>query len=189
MKDSLKIIGAHGDRRKNDFYPTPKEATQALVDFLKSHFLLRTNDIVWECACGSNAMVDVLKDNGLLTWATDIQKGQDFITYEMQEPFDWIITNPPFCLAEEFIKKAAVYGKPFAFLLKSQYWHSAKRAALFDEIKPTFVLPLTWRPDFTGAGASMLDMCWCVWIGKPFTTIYMPLKKPVANKVSGGQGE
>lgn len=182
MKDSLKIIGAHGNRRKHDFYPTPKEATQALVDFLKDTARLLPNDMVWECACGENAIVNVLKENGCKTWATDIQKGQDFMTYEMQEDFDWIITNPPFSMAEDFIRKAASYGKPFAFLLKSQYWHSAKRLPLFKAIPPTFVLPLTWRPDFTGEGASMLDVSWIVWCGKPMLTIYMPLQKPQREK-------
>lgn len=178
MTDSLKIIGAHGNRRKNDFYPTPRECTQALVDFLKENRLLYQKDVVWECACGDNAITEVLKWNGFRTWATDIQKGQDFMIYEMQEDFDWIITNPPFCMAEDFIKKASSYGRPFAFLLKSQYWHSAKRLALFKDVRPAFVLPLTWRPNFTGAGASMLDMIWCVWVGASQTTFYEPLEKP-----------
>lgn len=178
MKDNLKIIGVHGTRRKNDFYPTPPECTQALIDFLKKNSWLRDGQLVWECACGSNAIVDILQKNGLFTWGTDIEKGQDFLKYEIQENFDWIITNPPFSLGEEFIRKAHSYGKPFAFLLKSQYWHSSKRKKLFNECKPTYVLPLTWRPDFTGSGASMLDMIWCVWIGDIGTTFYQPLEKP-----------
>lgn len=40
---------------------------------------------------------------------------------------DWIITNPPFSLAEAFIRRAAELGKPFAFLLKSQYWNATCR--------------------------------------------------------------
>lgn len=43
---------------------------------------------------------------------------------------------------------AAEIGKPFAMLLKAQYWHAAKRAQLFCEVPPSYVLPLTWRPDF-----------------------------------------
>lgn len=178
MKDVLNIIGAHGNRRKNDFYPTPPETTQALIDFLKEKFLIHPAQTVWECACGEGAISEVLRKNGLSVWETDIQKRQDFFSYEMQEPFDWIITNPPFCLAEDFIRKSFQYEKPFAMLLKSQYWHSAKRKKLFQECQPTYILPCTWRPNFTGIGASMLDVMWCVWIGRSNFTQYQPLDKP-----------
>lgn len=178
MTDPLKIIGANGDRRKNDFYPTPKEVTVALIDFLQDHNLIKKSDIVWEPACGNNAIVNVLNEMKINTWGTDIKNGQDFLTYQMDIPFDWIITNPPFSLAEEFIRKSIEYQKPFAMLLKSQYWHSAKRRILFDGYPPKLILPLTWRPDFTGAGNSMLDMMWCVWLGKSDVTYYRPLSKP-----------
>lgn len=94
---------------------------------------------------------------------------------------DWIITNPPFCQAEAFIRHAAEIGVPFAFLLKSQYWHSAKRLNLYRKVQPTMVLPLTWRPDFTGQGNSLMDMCWNVWEPKysgKIVTGYRPLEKP-----------
>lgn len=178
MGDPLKIIGANGKRRKHDFYETPREATVALVLFLQDNLLLRPGMTVWEPACGNNAISKVLHEFDLNTWSTDIEKGQDFFTYQMQEPFDWIITNPPFSAAEGFIGKCIEYGKPFALLLKSQYWHSAKRRALFEDCPPALVMPLTWRPDFTGAGNSMMDVMWCVWIGKPKVTYYQVLKKP-----------
>lgn len=123
------------------------------------------------------AMVDVLEKNGLKTIATDITLGTDFLT--AQEPnARWIITNPPFSMAEQFIRHAHDLNKPFAFLLKSQYWHSAKRKPLFDEITPAYVLPLTWRPDFTGQGNSLMDMIWVVWNGETKITQYIPLAKP-----------
>lgn len=178
MNDPLKIIGANGNRRDNDFYPTPPECTYALLDYLKQNFLLRSTDTIWEPACGNNAMADVMVQQGYSVIATDIIQGQDFLEHEMQDRFDWIITNPPFSLSEKFIKKCIDHGKPFALLLKSQYWHSAKRRELFQSHQPKFVLPLTWRPDFTGKGSSMLDMVWTVWIGNAKNTYYEPLAKP-----------
>ena len=38
--------------------------------------------------------------------------------------------------------------KVIALLLKSQYWHSQKRVALFEKYPPAYVMALTWRPDF-----------------------------------------
>lgn len=136
MNDPLKIIGANGKRRENDFYPTPPECTYALLDYLRQNFLLRSTDTIWEPACGNNAMVDVMVQQGHSVIATDITQGQDFLEYEMQDHFDWIITNPPFYLSEKFIKRCIEYGKPFALLLKSQYWHSAKRRELFHSQPP-----------------------------------------------------
>jgi hypothetical protein len=178
MADSLKIIGAHGDRQKNDFYPTPRECTLALLNFLEERFLIRSGDSIWEPACGSNAMVDVMKEKGYKVIGTDIVNGQDFLQTEIDDDYNWIITNPPFCISQEFIARSATFNKPFAMLLKSQYWHSAKRLKIFSDIQPTFVLPLTWRPDFLGKGASMMDMIWVVWIGDPHITFYQPLRKP-----------
>ena len=121
-------------------------------------------------------MADVFIDNGYLMLATDITTGVDFLK-EPKRKCDWIITNPPFCLSEDFIRHASDMGVPFAFLLKSQYWHSKKRAKLFEECKPSYVLPLTWRPDFTGQGNSLMDCIWCVWTGE-LETVYQPLEKP-----------
>lgn len=164
-------------RNASDFYPTPPEATQALLDFLK----LDEGTRVWEPACGEGHMAEVLEKNGCIVRATDLQLGTDFL--ETDENFsEWIITNPPFSLAEQFIRKCAGYNVPFALLLKSQYWHAAKRAALFSEITPAYILPLTWRPDFLfktrGSGSPFMDVIWCVWIPGENKTAYIPLVKP-----------
>lgn len=174
--DALNIIGAHGVRETNDFYPTPPEATIALLDFLESKMLLRKTDRIWECACGNNAMVDVIRNRGYHVIATDISTGHDYLTTDVET--EWIITNPPFILSQKFIERSIANGKPFAMLLKSQYWHSAKRRKLFTDHPPMYVLPLTWRPDFSGKGNSMMDVMWCVWIGDATFTIYQPLPKP-----------
>lgn len=127
--------------------------------------------------------MNVLRENGIKAIGTDIQSGTDFLTADKPGAVTWIITNPPFSLAEQFIRKAHTYlcnsGICFAFLLKSQYWHSKNRLALFRECKPSYVLPLTWRPDFTGQGASLMDMMWCVWTEtRPSRTHYIPLERP-----------
>lgn len=176
--DSIKIIGGHGKRREMDFYPTPRECTVALVRFLKAQQVMTENDTVWEPAAGGGDMVRALRSQGLTVTASDLANGFDFLDRDFDLGGRWIITNPPFSLAEAFIRRASELGRPFAFLLKSQYWHSAKRMALFEEHTPSYVLPLTWRPDFTGEGSSLLDMCWNVWLGTGATTIYIPLPKP-----------
>lgn len=170
-------------RRQSDFYPTPPDVTVALMRFLN---LPRTTS-VWEPATGEGDMAGVLQTYFEIVYATDILDGTDFLKSSI-DAADWIITNPPFSLAEAFIRRAAELGKPFAFLLKSQYWHAAKRVALFEEIPPSYILPLTWRPDFFfkeresgDSGGPLMDVMWCVWLTpwmRNAQTIYRPLPRP-----------
>ena len=175
-----RIVGGNSafGRNKSDFYPTPPEATQALLDFLH----IPTSMRIWEPACGEGHMVEVMERNGFDVIGTDIQSGTDFLTEEMPDGVGWIITNPPFSLAEDFIKKCSSHDVPFALLLKSQYWHAARRLSLFLDHPPMYVLPLTWRPDFTfktrGKGSPLMDVIWCVWDVHNAPTEYIPLPKP-----------
>lgn len=177
-KQANRIVGGNSayKRAESDFYPTPPEATQALLDFLK----LPKGTVIWEPACGEQHMAEVMRLNGYEVLTTDIQTGTDYLTAERME-CDWIITNPPFSLADQFIRRSIEHGKPFALLLKSQYWHAKKRLALFRSYPPAFVCPLTWRPDFTfkqrGKGSPLMDVMWVVW-GGCHDTRYIPLEKP-----------
>lgn len=166
-------------RAKSDFYPTPPEATQALLDFLK---LPREDTMIWEPACGDGRMVDVIKKNGYEVLGTDILSGVDYLTTDKPDDINYIITNPPFSQAREFIEKSILHKTPFAFLLKSQFWHARNRHDLFYRQPPTYILPLTWRPDFLfktrGSGSPLMDVMWCVWVPGFTDTIYRPLLKP-----------
>ena len=175
-------------RRRSDLYPTPPDVTVALLRFLN----LPKETTIWEPAAGDGDMAKAVRDCGMLVDETDIRSGQDFLTSwrpnDSEYDYDWIITNPPFSLAEEFIRHAAELQSPFAMLLKAQYWHAAKRAQLFREIPPSYVLPLTWRPDFLfkerdgKKGASpLMDIMWCVWLTPQMQgvqTVFKPLMRP-----------
>lgn len=170
-------------RRQSDFYPTPPEATVALLQFLN----LPKNTTIWEPAAGEGDMAGVLQAYFETVYTTDILDGTDFLKSSI-DAADWIITNPPFSLAEDFIRRAAKIEKPFAFLLKSQYWHASKRMALFEDISPSYILPLTWRPDFFfkeripgEKGSPLMDVMWCVWLTpwmRNVQTTYRPLPRP-----------
>lgn len=184
MRDNLmgsRIAGGNTayKRSASDLYPTPPEATQALLNMLK----LPRGTKIWEPACGDGHMVAVLRNNGLQVEATDILTGTDYLNSELPEGgIDWIITNPPFSLAGEFIRRSYKHNLPFAFLLKSQFWHAKKRYDLFIQNPPTMILPLTWRPDFMfksrGSGSPLMDVAWTVWIPGHHDCKYIPLVKP-----------
>lgn len=168
-------------RNSSDFYPTPPDVTIALIENL----LIPASAKIWEPACGTGKMADVLKEYGYCVESSDILetgygKVQDFLTATNCD-CDWIITNPPFSLAEQFIRKANDFGCRYAFLLKAQYWNAAKRCSLFEETHPSKIFPLTWRPDFLdkkrGGGSPLLDMMWCVWDGSNKETTFRPISR------------
>lgn len=167
-------------RSKSDYYPTPPECTIALLDFLK----LDKTFTVWECASGEGDMSKILEKYFDNVISTDINMGIDFLhsNYEC----DAIITNPPFSLSTDFIKKALNDCDIVAMLFKSQFWHSKKRYDIYEKYKPSYILPLTWRPDFlfkernVGDKASpTMEVLWTVWIKGNNNCTYQPLKKPI----------
>lgn len=165
------------DRPPTDFYPTPDNVTKALLNVLN----LDTDTIIWEPACGEGHMVRTLENNGFKVVGTDIQSGTNFLqTTKLQG--DWIITNPPFNIAENFIRHAHMLTPHgIALLLKSQYWHSAKRLKLFNEFTPSYVCPLSWRPDFLfgkKGGSPTMEVLWTIWMPDRKKTRYFPLPKP-----------
>lgn len=179
--DASRLVGGNSayGRAKSDFYPTPPDATLALVKALG----LPAGTRIWEPACGEGHMANVFKKCGYEVMATDIRMGKNFLSASY-EPCDWIITNPPFSIADKFIERCLYFDRPFALLLKSQYWHAKKRLPLFKAHPPTTIFPLTWRPDFLfktrGGGSPLMDVMWCVWVNGAAITppSYIPLERP-----------
>ena len=172
--------GRKEKRRELDFYPTPPEVTHALMRRFEWPKMK-----VWEPACGDGSMSEVLKTYGHDVFSSDLRntgygKGEvDFLS--AYSDCDAIITNPPFCLSEEFIRRSLSYAPIVAMVLKSQYWHSQKRATLFKNHPPAYILALTWRPDFVnkeGGGSPTMEAIWTVWIEGFADTRYELLERP-----------
>lgn len=116
-----------GKRNASDFYQTPYCLTDLL---LTKETLFGT---VLEPACGNNAIVDRLP-----YCTTYYDKETNFLCE--REQYDTVITNPPFSLAYEFIKKAKQVAKEkIMLLLPLSYLHGKKR---FDNIWQDREFPL-----------------------------------------------
>ena len=186
---SLANAGAPEKRREMDFYPTPPDVTEALMQFLKLPPCL-----IWEPACGDGAMVNVLRNHEHEVIATDLRNtgfGEGNVNFLKAEnrTCDAVITNPPFSHSEEFIRKAVSVAPIVAMVLKSQYWHARKRIKLFSDLPPSYILPLTWRPDFLfdvrvdgKKGSPLMDCIWVIWEAGETDTRYQPLLRPSALK-------
>lgn len=183
MTFGIAATGGNGKRRVNDFYETPVEVTEALV----IEYGARIGRMVWEPACGAGKLARVLEAHGRFVWGTDLVDrgygagGIDFLAYDLALPTPHtIITNPPFALADQFIRKAMSFEPTFfALLLKQTFWNAAGRAELWNLHPPVDFRPIAWRLDFTGGGAPTMDCAWCIWGDVP-TTGGRPMRRPTA---------
>jgi hypothetical protein len=110
-----------GQRKPGDFYETPYSMTQQLLD----HHSFDIQKTILEPAKGGGAIEKVLRRNGF-SQVVSYDKEVDFL--KETRTFHQAITNPPFSIASEFIKKAKeVIENQFAMLLPLSYLHGKQR--------------------------------------------------------------
>lgn len=64
-----------------------------------------------------SAYVRTFREEGFNVIRSSLSDGKDFFQYEPDEPYDVIISNPPFSKKDEVIRRLDELGKPFAILL------------------------------------------------------------------------
>lgn len=112
---------------KNDEYYTPEYAVKPLLKYLPK------DKVIWECTdFGNSNITKILKENGYKVVSTN-KKEIDFLNDNVDFDFDIIITNPPYSLKDDFLKRCYEYGKPFCLLLPITSLEGIKRGKLFRE--------------------------------------------------------
>lgn len=128
-----------------DDFPTPPWATRALVEHVIGDKPALASMSCLEPACGAGHMAKVLKEYfGEVRCADAFHYGygpvRDFLTYPYEaNAVDWVITNPPFRLAEEFVGRAfRVARKGVAILARTVFLESVGRYdAIYSKTPPT----------------------------------------------------
>lgn len=113
---------------KGDELYTPENAVVPLLKYLSQ------NSIIWECAekeTEDGNITKVLRENRFKVITTSIHNGYDFLNCELPEGINCIITNPPFSLKNEFLKRCYEIGLPFTLLLPIQALDTKQRFELF----------------------------------------------------------
>lgn len=159
-------------RHIDDWYPTPPAATESLLS-------VETFDkYIWEPACGDGAISTVLQTFQYQVTSTDLNyygfgiAGRDFLL-ETQKEADTIITNPPYKLANQFVRHAINLGvNKHAWLLRLAFLEGKARYEILYRDNPpariyVFSSRLTiWRGDEDQAwyGTSgKTAYAWFVW--------------------------
>ena len=112
----------HEPKDSADFFPTPAWATRALIEHVfKPLNLYNPGNAVWEPACGAGHMVRPLLEYYEQVLATDISpQCQNSFTNDFLGPHEltsawfhgeWVITNPPFNLFQQFFDRAMALAK------------------------------------------------------------------------------
>lgn len=93
--------------------------------------LINKDSIIWECTdMGCSNITKVFKDNGYKVISTSKSK-LDFLTDYPNFNYDIIITNPPYSLKDEFIKRCYELNKPFCLLLPITSLEGVERGKLY----------------------------------------------------------
>jgi hypothetical protein len=128
-----------------DDFPTPPWATRALIEHVLDDGQSISGLNCWEPACGAGHMSKVLQEYFCEVYSSDAfdygyGKIFDFLSGPLSElNYDWIITNPPFRLLEQFILRAlSIARKGVAILARSVFLESVGRyEAIFRNKPPT----------------------------------------------------
>lgn len=144
-----KLAGGNpkNERVENDFYATNPKA----VEMLLKQYDIFGKKILEPCV-GQGHIVKAVENfyrGGITFTCLDIvDRGfpntiqQDFLTWETDEKFEAIITNPPFSLAKEFVEKGLELldeKGQMAMFLKIQFLEGEKRRELFKKYPPKYI--------------------------------------------------
>lgn len=143
MANGNTIIG----RTKNDiydFYETPKDATERVIDALLEDGFISKDELIYEPCSGAGAITKVLEDKGFNNIiSSDIQE-QDYIVgdkgidvYEIGDGVcDVVFTNPPYNMMtrnnmlQEFLR---ISNKKVILLLNIFYLSSKDRKEMLEK--------------------------------------------------------
>lgn len=156
-----------------DDFPTPPWATRALLENVIGPDKKGLDCL--EPACGAGHMARPLSEYFSQVHSQDIADYnfggvQDYLNYSPDKKWDWVITNPPFRLAEGFIDQALSMSKQgCAFLVRTTFVESIGRYnRLFSKRPPETVAQFVERvPMVKGRldkkASTATGYCWLIW--------------------------
>lgn len=172
-----------------DDFPTPPWATRALMEHVIPDCGVGCD--VWEPACNRGYMSRALAeyfgvvhesdihDYGIGAWIGDFLFPTAFPNGRFDAP-NWIITNPPFRLAEQFIERARdIATDGVAMIVRSAFLEGVGRyERLFSKSPPSVIAQFSERvPMVKGrydpTASTATSYTWLIWITGETNTSFM----------------
>jgi hypothetical protein len=157
------MSSTNGNKIDKDNYPTPDVHVKRLLEELLPY----PDDIFLEPCKGvtENIYSKVNLPEKQKLWA-ELDLGVDYLATDFGK-VDLIITNPPFSLTEEFLRKSFSELKEdgtLCYLQRVNFLGSIKRVKFWNEIgfpeKAPVLIP---RPRFVDGGSDSCEYCWFIW--------------------------
>ena len=110
----------------NDECITLSYAVKPIIKYIPKDY------VVWCPFDTENSeFVKQISSNGNKVIYSCITTGQDFYTYEPQEHWDCLISNPPFTNKRKIFERALSFNKPFALIMANTWLNDAAPKQLF----------------------------------------------------------
>jgi hypothetical protein len=148
-----------------DDYPTPPGFVWPLLD----HLQLPPETRVWDPCAGGGHLVNSLRQRFDTVLFQDLlYSGDDFLTRPPPavwgEYADWIVTNPPYKHADDFIHQALSQVSNVAMLFNAGFLEGIRRIeGLFTEEPPSQVLLCMRKMKLSDGRQSVFAHVWVVW--------------------------
>ena len=141
------------ERVENDFYATDPQSVRDLLDIFK----IESSSFLEPCV-GQGHIIETIKEyfpNAKFIASDLVDRGykdtiiSDFIKEDfINEKVDWIITNPPYSVAKEFIDKSlSLTNKGVIMFLKIQFLEGQARKEWFKKTPLKYVYVFSKRQD------------------------------------------
>lgn len=151
-----------------DFFPTPKYATRMLFEY--GDLDINQYSTVLEPCAGMYHMSSTIEEFITNITAKDIIHGDDFLNNSCDKKYDWVITNPPYKYATEFVNKSLkLTNKGVCMFLRYTFNEGQRRyEALFKDNPPSKILNFSKRIGLkhgetdSNAGSAVLYQ-WFIW--------------------------
>jgi hypothetical protein len=155
---------------KHDHFDTPAYAVKPLLKFINPEW------IIWEPTdtTGNSQIAQVLREHGNTVISTS-QNQIDFLNDEPNFEFDCIVTNPPYTLKDEFIKKCYRNSKRWAMLMPLTALEGISRRKWYRD-HGVQLLVFDRRVEFTG-GACWFNTSWFCYQVLPENLMFVELGK------------
>lgn len=147
-------------REDQDSYSTPQYAIDLILDRI---YLDRVLISLEPCRGENRRIYNLLP--GTVLWC-EIKENLDYLDFPFDriKDIDLILTNPPFSLALEFLKKSLSEAKTVIYLLRLNFLGGIKRKQFWDEHPPSHLYVLAKRPSFFDTGGTdATEYAWFCW--------------------------
>lgn len=150
---SLAGMSMTRERVDNDYYATPRNATEAILNKVE------LSGSILEPAAGqghiSKVLTEYYPNNEIIStdlvqredrFGIPVRGGIDFLTYEFDRKFDNILTNPSFKVAQKFVERSLELSNDKVIIFaKIELLEGARRRKLFESTPLKYVYVFSRR--------------------------------------------